>query len=106
MEEIYDYCQKSGKRCVLVCQHTSCTQAGSQKLLAAFQKASVPEDVEIRATGCQGQCSVAATVRVVPEETWYYRVKPEDVSEIVTQHLQGGKPVAHKLNPRIHMRFG
>lgn len=105
-EEIKDEnWQDSGKRYVLVCQHTSCTEAGSPALLAAFSAAELPDDVEVIATGCQGQCSVAPTVRIVPEEIWYYRVQLTDVSIIVEEHLKGGQPVQAKLNPRIHMRF-
>lgn len=97
-------CSKPEARCVLVCQHTSCTAAGSAAVLAAFEAAEAT-GFTVTATGCQGQCSSGPTVRIVPEETWYCRVKPTDVSVIVEQHLKGGKPVEAKLHPRIHMRF-
>ncbi len=89
---------------VMVCQHRSCLANGSAEVLAAFEAQSVP-GVAIRATGCQGQCSSGPTVRVLPEEIWYCRVKPSDVPVIVEQHLLGGTPVEAKLHPRIHMRF-
>jgi (2Fe-2S) ferredoxin len=44
-------------------------------------------------------------VRVIPDEIWYYRVKPEDVPLIVEQHLKQGEPVQDKLNPSIHSRY-
>lgn len=91
-------------RCVLVCQHQSCLRNGSQETLKAFEDADVP-NVKVEASGCLGQCNVGPTVRVIPDETWYYRVQPEDVETIASQHLQGGKPVAEKLNPRIHPQF-
>ncbi|MEC4986787.1 MAG: (2Fe-2S) ferredoxin domain-containing protein [Oscillatoria sp. PMC 1068.18] len=97
-------CQE-GKRCVLVCQNTSCRVAGSPEVLAAFEAADLPEDVIVKAVGCQGQCSIAATVRILPEETWYCRVKASDVQQIVEEHLQGGKRVEEKLNPRIHQSY-
>lgn len=59
----------------------------------------------VQEVGCQGQCSVGPTVRVIPEEVWYYRVHSYDVSVIVEQHLRGGTPVERLLNPRIHLRF-
>jgi (2Fe-2S) ferredoxin len=44
-------------------------------------------------------------VRVLPDETWYCRVKPADVPTIVEHHLEGGEPVAELLHPRFHPRF-
>lgn len=48
---------------------------------------------------------MGATVRVLPDETWYARVKPEDVPEIVEQHLNQNKPVERLLHPRLHPRL-
>lgn len=90
--------------CVLVCQHQSCLRNGSAAVLAAFEAEQIP-GVVVQASGCQGQCNMGPTVRVVPEEIWYCRVKPIDVPIIVEQHLKGGKPVEALLNPRIHFRF-
>lgn len=89
--------------CVLVCQHTSCLEAGSAAVLAAFEASEVA--VTVKGCGCQGQCSAGPTVRIIPEETWYCRVQPDDVPTIVEQHLIGGVPVEEKLHPRIHLRF-
>ena len=90
---------------VMVCQHCSCVEKGSEEVLAAFQAADLPENVEIVASGCQGQCSVSPTVRILPEETWYCRVKPEDVPLIVEEDLHKGQQVQAKLNPSIHRSF-
>ncbi|NEP53384.1 MAG: (2Fe-2S) ferredoxin domain-containing protein [Moorea sp. SIO3C2] len=96
---------KTEKPCVLVCQHKSCLAVGSAEVLTAFEEAEVSE-FSVIGTSCQGQCSSGPTVRIVPEETWYCRVKPQDVPVIVEEHLQGGKLVSAKLHPRIHMSFG
>jgi (2Fe-2S) ferredoxin len=95
---------KPKERCVLVCQHRSCLANNSEAVLAAFEAADLT-DFTVMGTGCQGQCTSGPTVRIVPEETWYWRVQPSDVPVIVEQHLQGGKPVEAKLNTRIHLRF-
>jgi (2Fe-2S) ferredoxin len=92
------------ERCVYICQHRSCTRNGSPKVLEAFQNADT-HGVVVKPSGCMGQCSCGPTVRVTQDETWYYRVSPEDVPKIVEQHFQNGEPVDEKLNPRIHMRF-
>ncbi len=75
------------KRFVMVCQHSSCLVQGASELLLAWQTAALPEDVIVMTSGCQGQCSTSPTVRIIPEETWYCRVKPEDVNQIVEEHL-------------------
>ena len=97
-------CSKPEERCVLVCQYKSCLANGSEAVLAAFEAADL-NDFTVMGTGCQGQCSSGPTVRIVPEEAWYCRVKTTDVPIIVEQHLKGGKRVEAKLHPRIHMRF-
>lgn len=94
----------SSRRCVLVCQHQSCQRNGSVEVLAAFQTTNIP-DVTIEASGCQGQCNIGPSVRVTPDEIWYYRVKPEEVARIVEEHLKNGEPIQEKLNPRIHPRY-
>jgi (2Fe-2S) ferredoxin len=88
---------------VMVCQYTSCLSNGSDEVLKAFKNADLPDNVEVIGCGCQGQCSVGPTVRITPEEIWYYRVKPDDVPVIVEQHLKNGEIVKEKLNPRIHL---
>lgn len=89
---------------VFVCQYQSCLRNGASDVLAAFQALEIPGYI-VQESDCQGQCSVGPTVRVIPEEIWYYRVKPTDVPLIVEQHLKGGTPVEALLNPRIHIRF-
>lgn len=88
-------------RCVLVCQYRSCQKNGSLAVLEAFQAAEIP-GITVLGSECQGQCSTGPTVRVLPEETWYCRVKPSDVPAIAEQHLQNDKPVARLLHPRFH----
>jgi (2Fe-2S) ferredoxin len=88
---------------VLICQYQSCLANGSAEVLAAFLTADC--DAEIVASECQGQCNMGATVRILPDETWYCRIKPEQVHEIVESHLQQGQPVEKLLHPRFHPKF-
>ena len=92
---------KDGDRRILVCQNTSCANEGAATILSKFQAEDLPEGYSVCAVGCQGQCSVAPTVRVVPDETWYCRIKPEDVPEIC-EAVRNDTVVTEKLNPRIH----
>lgn len=91
-------------RQVLICQYVNCHANGSEQVLAAFRSQAIP-GVAIVASECQGQCNMGPTVRILPDGIWYCRVKPEDVTAIVTEHLQAGKPVDRLLHPRFHPRF-
>ncbi|UBF27719.1 (2Fe-2S) ferredoxin domain-containing protein [Kovacikia minuta CCNUW1] len=91
-------------RQVLVCQYVNCLRNGSAKVLEAFLEKPLA-DVTIVASECQGQCNMGPTVRVLPDEIWYCRVKPEDVPPIIAQHLNQGKPVDRLLHPRFHPKF-
>jgi (2Fe-2S) ferredoxin len=85
---------------ILVCQYINCVQHRSRTVLEAFL-AHPMADVEVLGRGCQGQCNLGATVRVLPDEIWYCRVQPEDVPEIVEQLRQGNR-VDRLLHPRFH----
>jgi (2Fe-2S) ferredoxin len=92
---------QTSDRQVLVCQHVNCEVNGAQAVLEAFQ-ANAIAGVEVVASACQGQCNMGATVRILPDEIWYYRVKPVHVPRIVQEHFQEGKPVVSLLHPRMH----
>lgn len=89
------------RRCVLVCQGRSCSRNGSETVLAAFQMAA-PVGVLVSGSDCMGQCAAGPTVRITPDQTWYCRVKPSHVSEIVEQHLWADQPVRSLLHSRFH----
>ncbi|MEX0269762.1 ferredoxin [Leptolyngbyaceae cyanobacterium UHCC 1019] len=88
---------------VYVCQYVNCLRNGSEAVFQAFQACPVA-DVEVIASECQGQCNMGVTVRVLPDNIWYCRVKPEDAIAIVQQHLKDGQLVDRLLHPRIHRR--
>jgi (2Fe-2S) ferredoxin len=89
---------------VLVCQYVNCRENGSEAVLQAFLEQPVA-GVEVVGSECQGQCNMGATVRVLPDETWYCRVKPEDVPLIVEEHLKQNKQVDRLLHPRFHPSY-
>lgn len=93
------------KRTIFVCQSDTCLSRQGKEILDAFEAAELPDDVEVVASGCLGQCNMGANARITPEETWYCRLTPEDVEKIVRQHLENGQQVTEKLHPRIHLQF-
>ncbi len=82
---------------VLICGGTGCTSSGSNKIQEAFASAleanGITEEVKIVQTGCFGLCELGPVVIVHPDGTFYSRVTPEDVAEIVSEHLLKGRPV-------------
>lgn len=88
-------------RQVLVCQNRSCRKQGAAAVLAAF-KASPVTDVTVIGSSCLGQCGSGPMVVVMPDQIWYSRVHPSEVSAVVERHLQGGHPVESMLYPKYH----
>lgn len=86
---------------VMVCQNRSCLRSGSDQVLREFQRHSCSQRL-VSASGCMGQCGSGPMVRVFPEGSWYCRVRPQDVAEIVQQHLDRGQPIRRLLHPRFH----
>lgn len=94
-------CDDSAARCVLVCQHRSCRKQGGDKVLAAFGAHSVA-GVRVVGSGCLGQCGMGPMVRIVPDEVWYCRVRPDEVPVVVERHLKGGQAIAAMLYRKFH----
>ena len=82
---------------VLICGGTGCTSSGSKtlqaNLAAELEKQGLENEVKIVQTGCFGLCALGPIMIVYPEGTFYSRVTPEDVPEIVEEHLLKGRIV-------------
>lgn len=86
---------------VLVCGGTGCTSSGSEKIIKAFedeiQATGLTNEVKVIKTGCFGLCALGPVVIIYPEGAFYSRVKPEDIKEIVDEHLLKGRIVKRLL---------
>ena len=86
---------------ILICTGTGCTASGAKDVLAKFEvelKAKkLREEVSLVETGCHGFCEGGPLVIIYPEGTFYTRVKPEDVAEIVEEHILKGRIVSRLL---------
>jgi len=50
-------------------------------------------DVRINASGCLDHCEAGPTIVVYPEGVWYTAQTRDDIDEILSSHIEGGKPV-------------
>jgi (2Fe-2S) ferredoxin len=75
----------------------SCAEKGGEAIRDAFKQQlherGLKGRIRANAAGCLDQCARGATVVVYPEQVWYGGVTPDDVPEIIDQHLVGGVPV-------------
>lgn len=86
---------------ILVCGGTGCTSSNSAKIIEEFEKSlsekGLQDEIKVVRTGCFGLCALGPIVIVYPEGAFYTLVKPEDVSEIVEEHILKGRIVKRLL---------
>lgn len=89
------------KKSILVCGGTGCTSSNSMQIIDALnteiKKQKLENDVNVIKTGCFGLCALGPIMIVYPEGSFYSRVTPEDISEIVEEHLKNGNIVTRLL---------
>ncbi len=82
---------------VLICGGTGCTSSGSKAIQTALEEElavkGLTEEIKIVQTGCFGLCALGPIMIVYPEGTFYSRVTPEDIPEIVEEHFLKGRVV-------------
>ncbi|MGI8813499.1 MAG: (2Fe-2S) ferredoxin domain-containing protein [Pyrinomonadaceae bacterium] len=96
------------KHHVFVCNGKSCSAVGAAEVKAAFERELLAKKLRygkeskgrnpngtILLTDCGsvGFCSIGPAVLVYPENVWYAQVTPEDVPEIIEEHLEKGRVV-------------
>ena len=86
---------------VLVCGGTGCTSSNSeliiQRLKEEIKAHGLEKEVNVIRTGCFGLCALGPIMVVYPEGAFYSMVKPDDVPEIVEEHLLKGRIVKRLL---------
>ncbi len=89
------------KNFILVCGGTGCESSRSDEiyrnLLKEAEVLGVSRDVQIVKTGCFGFCEKGPIVKVLPSESFYVEVKPEDAHEIIAEQVVKGREVARLL---------
>ncbi len=86
---------------ILVCGGISCHASKSEDILKTFQDLikmkGLENEVQVIRTGCFGFCEKGPIVKMMPDNTFYFQVKPEDCAEILEEHIIKGKRVNHLL---------
>ena len=86
---------------ILVCGGTGCMSSNSRQITEnlndAIKAAGMTDDVKVLQTGCFGFCEQGPIVKILPDNTFYTRVKPEDANEIIAEHIVKGRKVERLL---------
>jgi len=86
----------------LVCGGTGCESRHSdavyKNLKSAAEELGVGNQVQVVKTGCFGFCEKGPIVKILPDESFYVGVKPEDAHQIMAEHLVKRLPVEHLLH--------
>jgi NADH:ubiquinone oxidoreductase subunit F (NADH-binding)/(2Fe-2S) ferredoxin/Pyruvate/2-oxoacid:ferredoxin oxidoreductase delta subunit len=86
---------------ILVCGGTACESSRSdqiyQNLVDECKAQGLAEEVQVVKTGCFGFCEQGPIVKILPEDSFYVKVKPEDAKEIVAEHIVKGREVTRLL---------
>ena len=86
---------------ILVCGGTGCESSNAdliyKNLLEEAKNFGVEDKVQIVKTGCFGFCEKGPIVKVLPEDSFYVEVKPEDAKEIIAEQIVKGREVKRLL---------
>ena len=86
---------------VLICGGTGCKASSSHLIAENFnkllQKYEISDKIDVITTGCFGFCEKGPIVKVIPDNTFYTQVAPDDVEEIVSKHIISGNKVERLL---------
>ena len=76
---------------ILCCGGTGCKASESARIVEQFRAAlkehGIADKVDVIVPGCFGFCEKGPIVKIVPDNTFYTSVRPDDVVEIVSSHI-------------------
>lgn len=86
---------------ILICGGTGCKASAGQIIAASLQEIlkskNLEKEVQVITTGCFGFCEKGPIVKIIPDNTFYVQVKPEDAEEIVEEHIIHSRKVERLL---------
>lgn len=93
--------KKSAKEThIMVCAGTGCKASLSDEIVSNLEKEisnKKIKNVKVIKTGCFGFCEKGPIVKIMPDNTFYVEVKPSDIEEIISSHIQKGEQVKRLL---------
>ncbi|MGL5100805.1 MAG: (2Fe-2S) ferredoxin domain-containing protein, partial [Fusobacteriaceae bacterium] len=79
------------KKHVLICGGTGCLSSKSKQIAenmnVLLKEKGLEDEVKVVLTGCFGFCEKGPIVKIIPENTFYVEVKPEDASRILEEDI-------------------
>ncbi|MDR2009829.1 MAG: 4Fe-4S binding protein [Bacteroidales bacterium] len=86
---------------LLVCGGTGCKASQSDLIVENLNKEleahNLHNEAKVVLTGCFGFCEQGPIVKIIPDNTFYTQVKPEDAKEIIEEHVIKGRKVQRLL---------
>lgn len=86
---------------ILVCGGTGCRASQSEQIIESLQEAVIAHglenEIQVVKTGCFGFCEKGPVVKIIPDNTFYVQVTPEDADELLKEHLIKGRKVERLL---------
>jgi NADH-quinone oxidoreductase subunit F len=86
---------------ISICAGTGCRASGSESVINAFKEEikflGLQNKVGVKVTGCHGFCEKGPIIVIHPGEIFYHNVEKEDVMEIVSETIIGGKIIDRLL---------
>jgi NADP-reducing hydrogenase subunit HndC len=86
---------------LLICGGTGCRASQSDALVenlkSELEANNLSDFAQVVTTGCFGFCEKGPIVKVIPDNTFYTQVTPEDAKEIVAEHVNKGRKVERLL---------
>lgn len=68
-----------------------------QKFNEILTQKGLTGDAKVVTTGCFGFCEQGPIVKILPDNTFYTRVAPNDVEEVINEHIIKGRKVTRLL---------
>jgi len=101
MKKVLEAEKAKYKQHVHVCGGTGCHAAQSialdEKLKRIINDKGLSPSVHVTSTGCFGFCEKGPIVKILPDNTFYTEVTPNDAREIIDNHIVGGNKVERLL---------
>ena len=91
----------SSNRKILVCCGTGCLANNSYQVYEKFKSLTKEKKITVKPlvkpTGCNGLCEKGPVVKILPDDISYFKVKVEDVEEIIEKTIIKGKIIDRLL---------